>query len=96
MFRASNDADAIYYNAIECFRTAIECAKKVNSRSEYLEDHYSNKFLADIYNNLGVAYSELKEYVKAKESFDTALELNSNFGLAKHNKSLTAQKIDTR
>jgi lipoprotein NlpI len=81
---------------VECFRTAIECAKKVNSTSEYLADHYSNEFLADIYNNLGIAYYELTEYDKAQESFDTALELDSDFELANHNKSLTVQKIGER
>lgn len=45
--------------AVECFHRAIECARKADS---------SNKDLAEIYNNLGVAYYEIEDYVKSAES----------------------------
>jgi tetratricopeptide (TPR) repeat protein len=45
--------------AVECFHRAIECAIKA---------HSSNKDLAEIYNNLGVAYYEIEDYVKSAES----------------------------
>ena len=50
------DKASDYRNAVECFRRAIECPRTAG---------YSREALADIYNNLGIAYYGLKDYAKA-------------------------------
>jgi tetratricopeptide (TPR) repeat protein len=73
--------------AVKCFLRAIECARMAGS---------SNEYLADIYNNLGVAYYQLKDNVKALESFDAAIKLEKDSKLAENNKFLTVEKIGKR
>jgi tetratricopeptide (TPR) repeat protein len=90
---AWNNKGIEYIEKDQCDKSA-ECFLKA---AEYARVAFSGDIdLADIYNNLGVTYYGLKEYVKALDSFETALRLDKHFELAKHNKLLTIQQIGKR
>jgi tetratricopeptide (TPR) repeat protein len=44
---------------------------------------------ADAYNNMGVAYQNLKDYAKAIEAYKKAISINPDFALAKNNLAAT-------
>jgi regulator of sirC expression with transglutaminase-like and TPR domain len=62
-------------------RIAVESVKK----RVFLEDLSTDRFLAQVHNNLGVIYSERREFEKAAAEYDEALRLDRRLPTAWYN-----------
>jgi tetratricopeptide (TPR) repeat protein len=49
---------------------------------------------ADAYNNRGTAYDDLKEYERAIEDYNKAIELDPNYALAYDNREIARSKLE--
>jgi tetratricopeptide (TPR) repeat protein len=52
----------------------------------FLDDLSTEQFLAQVHNNLGVIYSERREYARADDEYDAALRLDKRLPAAWYNR----------
>ncbi len=81
-------SEAMEEQAVEYFKEALEAHKSGDidlAITLYTKAIYTKSNYAQAHNNLGTAYAQKNDYVKAKEEYDRAVMIDSDYSIALKN-----------